>query len=162
MNSILCRDSQLVADRSKAGGVQVGKSGADLVDGVGVEYMGVGRDHLCGFRSLDALLECAAIGNALERSGNKLRVIRIAEAGEDLVLLVGVEILACVEAVGMLIKSGAVLIGSQAGVRLRIQVQQLDRIGIDAELGSMLRSGQFAVVNDAFPGPHTLLKGSRT
>ena len=76
LNSILSRDSQLAADRPEPGGVQVSKSGAHLVDRVGVEHVGIGRDHLCGFRGLNALLEGAAVGDASERTGNILRVIR--------------------------------------------------------------------------------------
>ena len=43
---------------------------------VGVEDVGIGRNHLCGFRSLDALLESAAVGYAAKWAGNILRIIR--------------------------------------------------------------------------------------
>ncbi len=56
----------VLAVRSVAGGVEVSESGAHLIDRAGVEHVGVGRDHLCGFRGLNPLLEGAAVGYASE------------------------------------------------------------------------------------------------
>ena len=88
-----------------------------LVNHVRVEDVRVGCHHLGGFCGLQALLEGAAIGHTLKRARNELRIIGIAEAGEDLILLVGVEIFARVEGVGMLVESRTVLIGAQPGIR---------------------------------------------
>ena len=54
---------------------------------LGREDVGISQDRLVGFIRLDALLEAAAVGYAAEDAGNKLRVIRVAEADEDLIFL---------------------------------------------------------------------------
>ena len=67
--------------------------------------MGQPRDSLIGLRGLDAFLEAAAVRQSAERSGDVLRVVGIAEAEKDLLFLVGVEVFARVEGVGVLEES---------------------------------------------------------
>jgi hypothetical protein len=61
---------------------------------------------LVGLRSLDALLEGAAVRYATEDARNILRVIHVAEAVEYLVLVAGVEVRADIEGVAMLVQIG--------------------------------------------------------
>ena len=58
--------------------------------------------RLVGLRGLDALLEGAAVGDAAKGARNELRIVGIAEAEEDLVLLGGVEVPRDVEGVRVL------------------------------------------------------------
>ena len=111
-NSVLRRNSQLAAApvRTRVVCRWANPARAWLMV-FGLKDVGVGRDHLGGFRGLDALLEGAAVGYACQTGpGMNCGSSDIAEASEDLVLLVGVEIFARVERVGMLIETGAVLI----------------------------------------------------
>ena len=124
---------RLRGDRSEARGVQMRKAGARLVDDVGAEYVRVRRHHLGRFRGLDALLERAAVGDARKRSRNELRIVGVAEAREDLVLVVRVEVFASIELIGVLKQGRAGLIGAAGrSIRRGIKFQELDRVGIDA------------------------------
>ena len=116
----------------------------------GVKDVRVCSHHLGGFGRLQALLECAAVGHAPKRAGDELRIVSVAEADEDLILLVGVEIFARIEGVGVL-DTGRGCPGRwpMPGIRLGVEIQQLDRVCIDpAALApvSWFRSGQAASV----------------
>ena len=104
------------------------ESGAYLVDGVGREYMGVAGDCLVRLGGLKALVERAAIRDTSEDAGNEDRIIGVAEADEDLVLLLRVEVAADVELVAMLEQGRAVAVRLEAGVRRREQVEHFDRV----------------------------------
>ena len=60
----------------------------NYVDGARREYVGVARYRLIRLCALEALLEAAAVRNPTERSRDEVRIIFIAEADEDLVLIV--------------------------------------------------------------------------
>ncbi len=132
---ILRGNPRLSGDRPEARGVQVSKAGTRLVYDVGAEYVRIRRHHLSRFCGLDALLESSAIGDALKRSRNELRIVRVAKAPEDLVCVVWVEVFARIELIGMLEQGRAGLIDVEyrrARIRLGIKIQKLHGILIDA------------------------------
>jgi hypothetical protein len=94
LDSVLRRYAHRGAFGTVARGVEVRESRAHLVDGVGIKHVGPSRHRLIGFRGLEALIEGAAIGDAAEDARNELRVVGIAEANKDLVVLVGVDVAA--------------------------------------------------------------------
>ncbi len=72
--------------RSEAGGMEVIEADARYVDGAGREDVGISQDRLVGFIGLNALLEAAAVGYASKDARDKLRIIRVTEAAEYLIL----------------------------------------------------------------------------
>ncbi len=67
----------------------------------------ISEGRLTGFRSLETLLESATIRDAAEDAGDKLGIVYIAEAEEDLVLLGRIDVDAGINRVLMLEKIGA-------------------------------------------------------
>ena len=131
---VLRRNPRLRGDRSGARGVQVSKAGARLVHDVGGEYVRIRRHHLRRLRGLDALLECAAIGYALKRSRNELRIVGVAEPTKNLVLVIRVEVFARIKLIGVLKQGRAGLVNAHGAgphsPRIKISIfTALDRRG---------------------------------
>ncbi len=113
-------------------------------------------NRLCG---LDALVKGAAVGDAAEDARNVLRIIGIAEAQEDLILLAGVVVATHVKCVLVFEQMGAAGVGSQPGVRKRIETEQFDAVGIDPPAGDLIQAARVEKV--VVPGPQ-VPNGSRT
>src|SRR5450432_4246954 len=96
--------------------------------------MGPGQCALLCQRGLISLLETAAIGYSTEYSGNELRIIHQAEAVEELVLVAEVKIHPGVEGATVFLDGWRTRkVGFKRPVaRPGIEIQQLDRVGIQA------------------------------
>ena len=116
---------EIVGGRRHASGVEVVQAGAHDVDQGRREGVGIAQRALLSVGGLIALLETAAVGHAAEDTGNELRIVDQAEAEEQLVLVVEVEVHAGIEGVAMfkqLRRSGEV--GEERAVgRGRIEIQ---------------------------------------
>src|SRR5258708_18867922 len=123
LNTVLSRDSARGAFRPEPRSVQVREPGTHLIYCRRAEDVGKACDSLVRLCRLQTLLECAAVGYATEDTRNKLRVIRIAEAQEYLILVGRVKISANIEVVRVLINSRAVRVGLDAGIWRRKEVQ---------------------------------------
>ena len=144
MNSVFRWNTHLSADRPETSGVKVVEPSADLVDGVRTKHVGPSRDSLIGFRSLDALLEAAAVGDASEGTRNVLRIVRVTEAEEYLFLFGGVEIEPSVERVFVLVQFRArceVVIWTRVG-RVGVKVEKWDRCGINPVSGKYIQTAR--------------------
>ena len=100
--------TELIGLRTFARGVQVIESGTGYVHQSRRKYMGVGQSALLRNRCLRALLESAAIGDSSENAGNKLRIVLVAEAVEQLVLFAEVEVESGIERIAMFIQFGRI------------------------------------------------------
>ena len=84
--------TQIIGRRRNPRGVQVVQPGARNVNHGRRKHVGPGQCALLRQGGLRTLLETAAIRHAPENAGNELRVVHIAEAVEDLVLVAEVEV----------------------------------------------------------------------
>ena len=131
LDAVLLGDARSGAFRSEAGGMQMGEAAAYLVNGVGVEDVSPGCDHLVRPGGLLALVEGAAIRYAAEDAGNEDGIVGIAEATEDLILVAGIVVTAHIKLVAMLIQRRTVAEGIESGIGRGEQVQDIDRVLID-------------------------------
>src|SRR5262249_38840956 len=127
-----CRNvGQIVGGRGVAGRVEIVQARANLVDEGGREGGGVAEGALLGDGRLRPLLEAAAVGDAAKDAGNELRVVDQAEAVEQLVLFVEVDVHARVERVAVFEQLGrSSEVGEERTNRVgrggRIELQQGD------------------------------------
>ena len=84
--------AQIVGRRRNTRGVEVVQARARYVDHGRREYVRPGQCALLRQRGLRTFLETAAVGYAPENSGDELRIVHIAEAVEDLILVAQVEV----------------------------------------------------------------------
>ena len=105
LNSVLRRNAESGALRAEARGKKVVYPDARYVDQAGRKHVGICRSRLIGFRTLVALLEAATVRYAAKGTGDKLRVIHPAEAGEYLVFLADIVVDSHVKGVAMLVES---------------------------------------------------------
>src|SRR5882762_6505841 len=99
-NSVLPRDiAQVIRRRNIASRVQIIQAGANHVDQVRTEGVGVTQGALLCKGGLGSLLEAAAVGNPTENTWNKLRIVDPAKPEKYLVLLAEVEVHAGIERV---------------------------------------------------------------
>src|SRR5258708_29408120 len=91
----------MISRRRTSGGVQIVQPGPRNVNCGGRKHMGPGQRALLRQRGLRALLETASIRHAPKNAGDELRVVHVAEAVEDLILVTEVEIQAGVKGVAV-------------------------------------------------------------
>src|SRR5437667_12368680 len=109
-------------------------------------------------RSLIAILESATISDALEWTGDELRVIDIAEFPKHLVLLAEVVVDAGVETVSSVFDSrtAQVIPADAADVGLREEIEQLDGVLVEP-----IRRDDVAWDRVTYPVPAHLASGCR-
>ncbi len=94
--------------------------------------MGVGKGALLRESGLAALLERSAISDAAKDSGNELRIILVAEAVEELIFVVDVEINASIEGVAVFVQLG----------RIRVVRDEIRSSAKDTDSSTRSRSGR--------------------
>ena len=93
--------AQIVGSRRNPCGVKVVQARARYVNHGRRENVGPRQSTLFSQSGLSSFLETTAIGYAPENSGDELRIVHIAEAVEDLVLIAQVEVQAGVKSVAV-------------------------------------------------------------
>ena len=100
--------------------------------------MGVTQSALLRVSSLGALLETATVRDATEDARNKLRIVSQAEAVEELILFVEIEVHTRIKRIAMFEKVRRIgkVSEKRAIRRSRIKVQEFDGIGIEPAGGN--------------------------
>ena len=135
LNTILGGDiAEIARNRSGTGGMQVIQPGARNVHQVRREDVRVGKCALLRERCLIALLESAAICHPAENTWDELGIIYIAESIKRLIPLAEINVQPRIERIAVFVQLRRVCkIREQRRIgRARIQIQQLDRVRIQA------------------------------